>query len=78
MGNTLMPISEKLLEILACPMTKKPVVLDGEWIVSTDPETRRRYPIKDDIPVMLVDESEEMKEEEWREVMKRHNVDLES
>ena len=78
MGITLMPISEKLLEILACPMTKKPVVLDGEWIVSTDPETRRRYPIKDDIPVMLVDESEEMNEEEWREVMQRHNVELES
>ena len=78
LGEPLMPISEKLLEILACPLSKKPIVLDGEWIVSTDPATRRRYPIKDDIPVMLIDESEEMKEEEWREIMKRHNIALES
>ncbi len=73
-----MAINEKLLEILACPLSKKPVVLDGEWIVSTDPETRRRYPIKDDIPVMLIDEAEEMDEESWREVMKRHNVNIPS
>ena len=72
-----MPISEKLLEILACPQSKAPVVLDGDWIVSTDPHTRRRYPIKDDIPVMLIEESEEMNEQEWREVMKRHNVSME-
>ncbi len=71
-----MPISEKLLEILACPQTKAPVVMDGEWIVSTDAETRKRYPIKDDIPVMLIEESEEMEDAEWREVMKRHNVKI--
>lgn len=71
-----MPISEKLLEILACPQTKAPVVMDGEWIVSTDPATRRRYPIKDGIPIMLIEESEEMAEAEWREVMQRHNVDV--
>lgn len=71
-----MPINEKLLEILACPLTKKPVVLDGNWIVSTDPDTRRRYPIKDDIPVMLIEESEEMNEAEWREIMSRHGVNV--
>ncbi|MBD3266908.1 hypothetical protein GF373_09585 [bacterium] len=71
-------MSEKLLEILACPLSKAPVVLDENWIVSTDPQTRRRYPIKDDIPVMLIEEAEEMKEDEWREVMQRHNVELSS
>ncbi len=69
-----MPISDTLLEILACPLSKAPIVLDGEWIVSTDPATRRRYPIKDDIPVMLVDESEEMSEADWKAVMDKHNV----
>lgn len=73
-----MPVSEQLLKILACPQTKAPVVLEGEWIVSTDPQTRRRYPIQDDIPVMLIEKSEEMEENEWREVMKRHNVKLPS
>ena len=73
-----MPISEKLLEIMACPLSKAPVVQDGDWIVSTDPKTRKRYPIKDDIPVMLIEESEEMSEAEWREVMKRHNIPIPS
>ncbi len=67
-----MPVSEKLLEILACPQTKAPVVKDGDWIVSTDENTRLRYPIRDDIPVMLIEEAEEMNVDEWNEVMKRH------
>lgn len=69
-----MPISQQLLEILACPQTHAPVVLDENWIVSTDPATRRRYPIKDEIPVMLIEESEEMPIEAWREVMQRHQI----
>jgi uncharacterized protein YbaR (Trm112 family) len=73
-----MPISDQLLAILACPQTHAPVVLDGEWIVSTDPATRRRYPIKDEIPVMLIEESEEMPDNAWREVMQRHQVSVNS
>lgn len=73
-----MPISEKLLEILACPQTKAPVVLDENWIVSTDPKTRKRYPIKDDIPVMLIEESEEMDETAWKEIMARHHIEIPS
>jgi uncharacterized protein len=71
-----MPISEKLLEILACPLSKAPVVLDEGWIVSTDAKTRKRYPIKDDIPVMLIEESEELNETDWQAVMKRHNIEI--
>ena len=67
-----MGVPEDLIEILACPETKAPVVLEGNWIVSTDPETRRRYPVKDDIPIMLIEEAETMGEEEWRTVMKKH------
>ncbi len=46
-------IDERLLEILACPLDKKPVKRDGDWIVCT--ECGRRYPIEDEIPVMLID-----------------------
>ena len=67
-----MPIDQKLLEILVCPDTKAPLVLDGETLVSTDAETRRRYRIEDDIPIMLIDESEQLSESEWKEIMKRH------
>jgi len=66
-----MKIPEDFLEILACPETKAPVVQDGEWLVSTDAATRRRYPIRDEIPIMLVEESEVMDEAAWREAMKR-------
>lgn len=67
-----MPIDEKLLEILCCPETHAPLVLDGDWLVSTDAKTRRRYPIVDEIPHMLIDEAETLEEAAWREVMKRH------
>ena len=71
-----MPLLDDFLEILACPETKAPVVQEDDWLVSTDPKTRRRYPIKDDIPVMMIEESEVMDEEEWRDVMKRHGVQV--
>ncbi len=65
-------ISKDLLDILCCPETKAELVLDGETLVSTDKKTRRRYRIEDDIPVMLIDESEQLSMEEWTEIMKKH------
>jgi uncharacterized protein len=52
-----MPVSERLLEILACPVCKVKVQLkpDGSGLKCT--ECKRVYPIRDDIPVMLVDEA---------------------
>lgn len=50
-------IDEKLLEILACPACKGPVQLQDDWIVCQ--ECGRRYPIRDGIPIMLVDEAEQ-------------------
>ncbi len=49
-------ISEELLQILACPLDKAPVELRGDRIVCT--QCGRRYPIRDGIPVMLIDEAE--------------------
>ena len=66
-------ISKELLDILCCPETKADLVLDGDKLVSTDKETRRRYRIEDDIPVMLIEESEQIGLDEWKEIMKRHN-----
>lgn len=67
-----MPIDPELLEILVCPLSRAPLVPDGETLVSTDAATRRRYRIDDGIPVMLVDESEELDEATWRAIMDRH------
>ena len=67
-----MAISKDLLEILVCPLSHAELVLDGDTLVSTDKETRRRYRIEEDIPNMLVEESEELSLEEWSGIMKRH------
>jgi len=67
-----MALSKELLDVLCCPETKADLVLEGNFLVSTDKATRRRYRIEDDIPIMLVEESEVLSEEDWREVMEKH------
>jgi uncharacterized protein YbaR (Trm112 family) len=53
-----MPLDPVLLEILACPEDKGPLLyFEGEDALY-NPRLRRRYAIKDDIPVMLIDEAE--------------------
>jgi uncharacterized protein YbaR (Trm112 family) len=69
-----MAFDEKLLEILVCPESKAPLLLDGDHLVSTDPHTRRRYRIDDDIPIMLIDDSEVLDEEAWRAILARHGA----
>jgi len=64
-------IHPELLELLACPLSRAPLVQDGNTLVSTDAATRRRYRIDDGVPVMLVDESEEVGEAEWKAIMER-------
>ncbi len=65
-------ISKDLLDILCCPETKADLVLDGNTLVSCDKNTRRRYRIEDDIPIMLIEESEQLSVAEWTEIMKKH------
>lgn len=69
-------ISKELLDILCCPETKAELVLDGETLVSTDKKTRRRYKIEDDIPIMLIDESEQLSLGEWQAIMKKHGKNI--
>jgi len=51
-------IDEKLLDILVCPACKTKVVREGDRLVCQNPSCGLRYPIRDDIPVMLVEEAE--------------------
>jgi len=52
-----MAISQDLLEILACPACKAKVELNSDGSGLKCVECRRVYPIRDDIPVMLIDEA---------------------
>lgn len=47
-----------LLEILACPKCKSEVKEIGEKIVCQNAQCGLKYPIRDGIPVMLIDEAE--------------------
>ena len=52
-----MGVDPELLAILACPDCKTPVVPVHEGTALKCGRCRRVYPIKDDIPVMLIDEA---------------------
>lgn len=51
-------IDPELLEILACPACKTAVALEGEKIICTNATCGLRFPIRDGIPVMLIEEAE--------------------
>lgn len=64
-----MALDQKLLDILVCPDDRGPLLyLKGEQTLY-NPRTKRRYDIRDDIPVMLVDESTEVDEAEHDRLM---------
>jgi hypothetical protein len=52
-----MAVDPELLKILVCPVCKTPVALTPDQKGLKCSTCRRVYPIKDDIPVMLVDEA---------------------
>ena len=55
-------INQKLLEILVCPKTHSSLVLLGDELISK--EAKLAYPIRDGIPIMLIEEARELSQEE--------------
>jgi len=53
-----MALDAKLLEILACPEDKGPLLYFADESALYNPRLKRRYRVQDDIPIMLVDEAE--------------------
>ena len=49
------PVDPKLLEILVCPLTKGPLRYDAERQELVSEKAKLAYPIRDGIPIMLVD-----------------------
>jgi uncharacterized protein YbaR (Trm112 family) len=50
-------LDPKLLEILACPEDKGPLLYFADEQALYNPRLKRRYAVLDDIPVMLIDEA---------------------
>jgi uncharacterized protein YbaR (Trm112 family) len=57
-------IDPKLLEILVCPLTKAPLRYDREAQELISEEAGLAYPIRDGIPIMLVDEARPLRDDE--------------
>jgi hypothetical protein len=53
-----MALDPKLLEILACPKDKGPLLYFADEEALYNPRLHLRYRVTDDIPVMLIDEAE--------------------
>jgi len=53
-----MTVRPELMEILACPKCKQAVQLAEDQLSIACPSCRLRYPVRDGIPVMLIDEAE--------------------
>ncbi|HET9093185.1 MAG TPA: Trm112 family protein [Acidimicrobiales bacterium] len=59
-----MALDQRLLDILACPEDKGPLVYFPDEDLLYNPRLRRKYRIADDIPVLLVEEAETASDEE--------------
>lgn len=66
-----MTLDPRLLEVLACPDEKGPLYYfeNDDFLFCS--ACRRRYEIRDDIPVMLLDEAEVLDEPAAAEIMRR-------
>ncbi|MEM8748085.1 MAG: Trm112 family protein [Actinomycetota bacterium] len=60
-----MTLDSRLLDILACPEDKGPLVHIDDEAVLFNPRLRRTYAIRDDIPIMLIDESTSLDDDEF-------------
>jgi len=62
-------LDQQLLDILACPQDKGPLLYFEQegWLYN--PRLQRRYRIEDDIPVMLIDEAEAVEESEHQRLV---------
>jgi uncharacterized protein YbaR (Trm112 family) len=64
-----MALDPQLLEILACPDDKGPLLYFEDEQALYNPRLKRRYAIQDDIPIMLIDEAETVPDDEHERLM---------
>jgi uncharacterized protein YbaR (Trm112 family) len=68
-------LDPKLLEILACPEDKGPLLYFGDEQSLYNPRLKRRYAVSDDIPNMLVDEAETVSDAEHERLVAKATAD---
>ncbi len=70
-----MVLDPKLLEILACPEDKGPLLYFADEQSLYNPRLHRRYEVNDDIPNMLVDEAETVSDAEHDRLVAKADAD---
>jgi uncharacterized protein YbaR (Trm112 family) len=70
-----MALDPKLLEILACPDDKGSLLYIESEQALYNPRLKRRYDIRDDIPVMLIDEATTVDDTEHERLMAKAEAD---
>lgn len=68
-------IDPRLVEILACPEDKQPLLYFEDEDCLYNPRLRRKYPIRDGIPVMLIDEAESVDDAEHDRLVGKGGVE---
>jgi uncharacterized protein YbaR (Trm112 family) len=57
-------VDPKLLEVLVCPQTRTPLRYDKQRQELISEAARLAYPVRDGVPIMLIDEARELGPEE--------------
>ncbi len=57
-------IDPKLLEVLVCPQSRKPLRYDKERQELVSDGARLAYPVRDGVPILLIDEARELAADE--------------
>ncbi|HZJ27597.1 MAG TPA: Trm112 family protein [Acidimicrobiia bacterium] len=70
-----MALDPKLLEILACPEDKGALLYFADEDALYNPRLHRRYAVRDDIPIMLIDEAEAVSDTEHERLLAKAESD---
>ncbi len=70
-----MALDPQLLEILACPEDKGPLLYFVDESSLYNPRLKRRYAVRDDIPIMLIDEAETVSDAEHERLLAKAEAD---
>jgi uncharacterized protein len=68
-------LDPQLLEILACPEDKGPLLYFEDESSLYNPRLKRRYAVRDDIPIMLIDEAEAVDDAEHQRLLAKAEAD---
>ena len=70
-----MALDPQLLDILACPEDKGPLLYFESEDCLYNPRLKRKYTIKDDIPIMLIDEAETVDDAEHERLVTKADAE---